>query len=105
MAILARVASHGITSSMDLIVTVQFFDDNDPLNQGITPPGVTPVVEPGAVLQVESWTYPPTLNGLELQAALAADIRKHGHIFVRARTASVEAVTMVPVGALVNVEA
>lgn len=104
MAILARVAGHGITSDMDLVVTVQFFDDNDPLNLGITPPGVTPVVEPGVILQFASWTYPPTLNGLGLQAALAADIRAHGHQFVRARAASTEASLMVPVGALVNVE-
>lgn len=100
MAILARVASHGITPGMDLSVVVQFFDDNDPLNVG-----VGPAKEPGAVLQTDSWVYPPTINGLELQQALAADIRARGARFVRARSASAEAKLMVPVGALVNVEA
>lgn len=100
MAVIARVSQHGITDEMDLTVTVQFFDDNDPANSGVGGGG-----EPGVVLMAKSWTYPATLNGVALQAALAADIRARGALFVRARTASTDAQTMVPVGALVNVEA
>lgn len=100
MAIIARVASHGITPALDLTVTVQFFDDNDPANQGVGAGG-----EPGAVLQADSWTYPPTMNGAELQQHLAADIRARGALFLRARAASADAKQFVPVGALVNVEA
>lgn len=98
MAIIAYVAGHGITGDMNLSVDVLYFDDNDAANTGIdaTHP-------PAHVLRSESWTYPATLTGADLQAALAKDIRDRGALYVRARAASASAVQVVPVGALVNV--
>lgn len=99
MAILARVASHGITAAMDLSVTVQFFDDNDPANSG-----VGGGAEPGVILLADAWTYPATLQGLELQTIVKADIKARLLLFIRARNASASAATVVPVGALVSVD-
>lgn len=98
MAILARVSNHGITDGLDLMVTVQFFDDNDPANSGVGGGG-----EPGNTLLVYSWTYPATLNGSQLRDALQADILARGAKFVRARNASADAKTWVPIKSLLAV--
>lgn len=98
MAIIARVATHAITNDMDLAIAVQFFDDNDPANAG-----VGGGAEPGNVLMFDTWTYPATLNGAALQQVVRADILARGALFVRARAASADAKTFVPVGALVSV--
>lgn len=100
MAILARVSAHGVTDRLDLTVSVQFFDDNDPANVG-----VGAGQEPGSILRVDTWSYPPTLSGAAIQVALAGDIRARGAAFIRARKASADAQAMVPIGALVNVGA
>lgn len=100
MTIIARVASHTITPAMDIAVTVQYFDDNDPANSG-----VGGGAEPGAVLDNETLVHPPTLNGAALQTALITEIDAHGAAFLRARHALVDAQSSVPVGALRSIGA
>lgn len=98
MAILARVQSHDIAADFDLVIQVQFFDDNDPANTGVGGGG-----EPGVVLRYDSWSYPPTFEDpLVLQAQVKADIKQRLVDFIRARNASASAKVVLPVGALVS---
>lgn len=99
MAVIAYVVGPpGISTNFDLIETIAFFDDNDPANTGITAQN-----PPAHILFQESWTFPATLGGLNLQAALRGKILERGALYVRARAAAADATVLLPSGALVAI--
>lgn len=99
MALIAYVASvPAIGPNFDLVVSVKFFDDNDPANTGIdaTHP-------PTNVLLAESWPFPATTTGLALQTAVRDNILVRGGLYARARAAQASAASVLPVGSLVSI--
>lgn len=99
MALIAYIASvPAIGPNFDLVVTVQYFDDNDPANTGIdaTHP-------PAHVLLTESWSFPATVTGIALQTAVKDVILERGGDFARARAAQASAAQVLPAGALVAI--
>lgn len=99
MAIIAYVATApAVSPSFELVFTVHFFDDNDPLNVGISQAKPPPVV-----VRTESWPFPATLTGFALQQALRDVILTRGALLIRARAAAADAANLLPVGSLVAI--
>lgn len=101
MTVIAYVTGPpGISTNFDLVETIAFFDDNDPANVNVGPPPQSP---PAHILFQESWEFPPTLLGAQLQTALKNKILERGALYVRARAAAADAAALLPTGALVAI--
>jgi hypothetical protein len=101
MAILGMI-SGDVTLSGDLTtisVPVVFFDDADPDNVGYVQGHL-----PRTVLFHWTFPYAVTLQGAQLQAQVAADIKAKGQAYEAATSAFVAANGLLPQGALVPVD-